>query len=89
MQGEGGAIFYDTIQIGTLGAWRLSGDKTFSATGCTIAAFWISAGVARLCARPHANGMPKRWSVEGDVNALTATTITLTDITLHEEGAAS
>lgn len=88
MQGEGGALYYDTIQIGTLGAWRLSGDKTFSATGCDIAAFWVLAGVARLCARPHTNGVPKLWSVEGDVASLTAAAVALTDITLHEEGAA-
>lgn len=88
MQGEGGALYYESIQIGTLGRWRLSGDKTFSATGCAIAAFWTSAGVARLCARPHANGMPKLWSVEGEVQSLTAVGVALTDITIHEEGAA-
>jgi hypothetical protein len=93
MHGEGGAIFYDTIQIGTLGAWRLSategGAASFTATGCTIAAFWTSAGVARLCARPHANGMPKLWSVEGEVGGLTDSTFVLTNIHIIQEGAAT
>lgn len=89
MHGEGGAIFFDTIQIGTLGAWRLSGDKTFSASNCSIAAFWTSAGVARLYARPHANGMPKLWSVEGEVQELTVDHITLINIHIAQEGAAT
>jgi hypothetical protein len=91
MHGEGGAIFYDTIQIGTLGAWRLSGGDTpsFTATGCTIAAFWVSAGVARLSARPLANGMPKLWAVEGEVQELTEGRIILINIHIIQEGAAT
>jgi hypothetical protein len=88
MQGEGGVLLYDTIQIGTLGRWRL-GTEAFSATGCEIASFWVSAGVARLCARPHANGKPKLWRVEGAVEELSSDRITLHAIRVFEEGAAS
>jgi hypothetical protein len=88
MQGEGGVLLYDTIQIGTIGRWRLGRGEdeaaSFSATGCHIQAFWTSAGVARLCARPHADGKPKLWFVEGDVQELTADRVVLVNISILE-----
>ncbi len=87
-QGDGGTIEYEGKVIGRLGAWavRYWGDTNpyFRAQGCSVAAFWVSAGPERLTVRPS-SGVPGH--IEGDVRDISQSTLSLGNITW--EGAAN
>lgn len=94
MQGEGGAIelFFgqNAVQAGTLGRWRIrkgeDGGAVFTALDCSIASFWLSAGVSRARTRPYAHGKPKLYHIEGDVSELTIDKIVLRNIKIIDQG---
>jgi len=94
MNGEGGTIelFFgqNAVAAGTLGRWRIrrgeDGWGVFTGLDCIIASFWLSAGVTRARARPHAHGKPKPYYVEGDVSELTIDKLILRNITIIDTG---